>query len=176
MAIPQQWWSRILRFCTWESATVGLTVHFLPFCVYYPSLFMSFGCSIIVCPIKWANCCYYQCKLTFTYLGSLATWCSTVTVCGPSLGLDILSACFAFIWCNCKAHCLNISCFHSIFSYLIALDLISEKLWMSSRQPLLSVFTSCKSVALPPCHISPKNNLHSKCLQSVPGQWKAERN
>lgn len=90
---------------------VGLTLHFFPSCVYYPSFFMSFGWGTIVWPIKWANCCCYQCKLTFVYLGSLTTWCSTVAVCGSSTGLDVLSACFAFIWCNFRANCLNVSLF-----------------------------------------------------------------
>lgn len=126
---------------------------------------MPFGCSIAGWPRKWANCVCYQCKFTFVYLGSLTTWCSVAAVCGSSMALHVLSACFASIWRNLEAHCLNVSFFHSIFSYLVALNLMSENLWMNSRQHLFSVFTSCESVALPPCHTFPKNNLH--CNQHI---------
>lgn len=115
MAIPQQWWkynSEVL--CLGKCSKVDLTVHFPLSWVHYPSLLMSFGCSIILWPIKWANCCCYQCKLIFAYLGSLITWCSPAAVYASSMGLHVLSAWFAFIWCNFKAHCLNVSSFHII--------------------------------------------------------------
>lgn len=108
MAIPQQWWKLNSEVdCIWKNAE-NL------FSLYISSLFLfmcSFGCSIVV----WANCCCYQCKLTFVYLGLLTTWCPISAWFWILCGFRCAICFFAFIWCSFRASFLNLSFCHSIF-------------------------------------------------------------